>query len=204
MKWNIFWRKWQHEFKYGTRCRLAFRSDGDEAPVQRVRRLCPDPFACELVKTVKSSPGPVKDAEELHFLITDPPKLLQDGTLHPAVVKQLDLGGLSTLRHSASLDQYEATLRKLNEGNNVSGKPRRRLTDIVVWSARDIRGALCDGNRIFGIFDTALDKRSHHADIMAFPNANSKNQAEKQKRILIRDVSFKSISYDDFIRDKVS
>lgn len=159
-------------------CRIALASDPQHQRCEQVYAIESGSLACE--QCGASDLGPVSDDEVLNFLVCDPP--FEDGTLTPGGLVQIDRSGLSVLRDAASDDEFRKTYRQLSEG-----KPRN-LVAIARFTASTVR---YDGDqRLVGVYDTPLDGKPNHCDILGphipvVPDVTSKTKAEtlRKKRI---------------------
>ena len=140
------------------------------------------PFGCEKYKLSKISPGPVRDAELLNLIITDPQAVDQrTGKLLPVLVKPVDVGELSVLRDSADNREFELTFLEMKTRSDSKGK-EQFFHGVCVFSAKSIR--YDNDSRFLGVYDTALPDRRHHADVAAPPVDGRKDKEKRLKRII--------------------
>lgn len=130
-----------------------------------------------------TSPGRVSDGELLNLVVSDPNSLLPDGSLNPAMVVQIDLGGLSCLRGAAEDEEFRLTIDQLKTRSAAAGK-QRFLHGVCIFPASTVR--YDNDSRLLGVYDTALPDKPHHADMIA-PDLHpittlSKTQKEKENR----------------------
>ena len=156
-------------------CREAASAPEPERAV-KFTAACGGVFQCEKCRVSQYSPGPVLDAENLLFMVTDPQIKMLDGRIHPQSLKLVYDKGISTLRESAQDDEFIDTWEALT----VNGK-RRRFVGVFKFSAVSIRKS--DFPRKFGVFDTGELSRPNHADVIAMTAiAPSRNEMERLKK----------------------
>ncbi|TPK04585.1 hypothetical protein FJ872_27380 [Mesorhizobium sp. B2-5-9] len=117
-------------------------------------------FGCESCSE-PAGPGQVEDAEVLCFLLFDPQQVFDDGTLRPTAMNQVDFGGISTLREAADDTEFLLTVKEIT----ANSEAERRLYGIAQFAAASVR--YHDGLRLLGVYDTSLQGKPHHADLIA-------------------------------------
>ena len=135
-----------------------------------------------------TSPGPVADAESLHLIISDPTDI-QDGRLSVTSLVRIDTSGVSVLRQNALDEEFDLTISELKARSAASNRPRSFL-GVCIFTAHTVR--FQNGARFLGVYDTALQGKDHHADILGpslDPSSElSKTQREKEKRKRIKNM----------------
>jgi len=167
------------------KCRAAYNEVGDEQKQTAERMQDVDngrPCPCEEHCMSDYSAGPVRDEETIHFLLTEPQALTQDGEIDPTIFMQMYRSGLSSLREGASLREYELTMDELIETSRAAKNEDRSLHSILEFPAGSVRFNE-DASRFLCVFDTATAEKPSHVDLMAQPkNAESKTQMKKLQR----------------------
>lgn len=169
-------------------CREACFHENRKERAARAHAATPSICGCEAYSVSSHSPGPVDDREQLHFVVSDPKSLL-NGSLNPTALTQIDYGGLSVLRESASDTEFKITINQLKERAN-SADSEWFFFGVCSFTASTIR---TDNNqRFLCVYDTGLPDKPNHADIMG-PNFMSmsqppisKREQEKQNRARIK------------------
>jgi hypothetical protein len=149
-------------------------------PKERVAKFtsaCNGEFACERFSVSKVSPGPVLDDETLVFIVSDPQTLLNEGFLHPQAVNLVCSSGLSVLRSRATNSEFCETWNALKASSDAKNNDRYFL-GVYNFQARSVRN--CQSPRVVAVFDTGLQGRRHHSDVMAIPTC----RGAQQKRLL--------------------
>jgi hypothetical protein len=143
-------------------CRAAAAHDVDGEIAARLHAASSTICGCEKFRLSDLSPRRVEDTEMLDLIISDP-QSIQGGKLpHPSALVQIDRGGLSVLRDTASNDEFEITIRELKDRAEASGR-ERFFHGICSIPTTEIR---VDGARRFlCVYDTALPAKPNHADI---------------------------------------
>ncbi|WP_340583871.1 hypothetical protein [Brucella pseudintermedia] len=108
------------------------------------------------------SPGVVSDNENLHFIVRDPDGLLDNNLLNPVFVQQLFRNGMSVLREAASDDEFRLTVTELQQNWIPKNK---RVHGMLTFRAMAVRYQ--DDHRLCCVYDTSLDNKPNHADMMA-------------------------------------
>jgi len=94
---------------------------------------------------------------------------------------------LSVLRDGASNAEFEETLTELQARATAAGNPCH-FHGILAFLAANVR--FCASDRFLCVFDTALEKKPHHADLMRkpFPTDWTKSKTEKERMILVKEL----------------
>lgn len=146
-------------------CREYFESyDGLERQYV-VAESCAN-WACENERCSSHSPGPVRDDENVAFLVINPTHYDDHtGTLSPIAFQEVHKRDLSLVRTDiATCAEISATRDELIERAKSRIPPQLRVVEhcceVGAKRVRDVRDE--DDYRMFGIYDTALpDKPSH-------------------------------------------
>jgi hypothetical protein len=93
---------------------------------------------------------------------------------------QVDRGGLSVLRDGASDEEFEITYGEMKRGSDAKGK-ERYFHGVCSFHADRVR--YHRNSRFLGIFDTAIERRPHHADIGG-PPMGRKDQERRWKTVI--------------------
>jgi hypothetical protein len=134
----------------------------------------------------------VGDSEYLNLIVTDPQALdRRSGLALPVLVTRVDESGVSVLRDAAHNHEFETTFTELKRGSDARGKPRyfHGVCRFLAGSIRQQNGA-----RQFGVYDTALPRRPHHADILAPPATRQDLEARKKHLIYNIGPSFVNVA----------
>jgi hypothetical protein len=119
----------------------------------------------------------VSDNEILNLIITDPNHLINGVELNPALAMQIDRGGLSTLRDLASNDEFSLTIQELR-ARSASNGDERFFHGVLAFEAGKVRTV--GGERFLCVYDTGMENKPYHADIMAPPvSGESKSQISR-------------------------
>lgn len=167
-----------------------------------VDREHPD-FVCEATKCSELSDGPVEDAEELAFLLVDPASYDPvTKIVTPDAFRELTNRDLSVLRVGiAHRVEAEETRDRLIVRGKEKNPPEIRLVDeVCVAAVSEVRSQTIEGQRVLGVYDTALDGQPAHASIFTTQQVHSANKlGRKRVRALCYEVfSKRIISYSDF------
>lgn len=133
------------------------------------------------------SPGPVLDTEDLCLLVSDP-QMIMDGWIHPSKLMNFDTCGQSVLREGASDQEFLITMGELVTRSKEKGRDRWCL-GILRFSAEAVR--YCASDRFLCVYDTGMEGKPYHADLMCAPlvpdNATS-GQLKRARMELAREV----------------
>ncbi|WLF95716.1 hypothetical protein Q5698_08535 [Brucella intermedia] len=141
-------------------CRAARAANGDL--VAAINDVDDEDCACESFSMDPRSPGPVADDENLHLIVRDPDGLLENKHLNPVFVQQLFKNGMSVLRQAAADDEFCLTVEELQQ----SWIPKNKsVHGMLTFKAASVRYK--DDQRLCCVYDTSLDNKPHHADMMA-------------------------------------
>lgn len=160
-------------------CRAALESEPAKTRCERLYEVDKGTLKCEAYGA--SNLGPVHDLETLNFIVCSPP--FPDGTLTPEGLIQLDYSGLSVLRDAASNDEFTLTISQMSE------RRARELVGVARFTAATVRH---DGNaRLVGVYDTPLDGKPNHCDLLAphiapIKDVLSRRDAESKRKKRIR------------------
>jgi hypothetical protein len=170
-------------------CRAAAAHDNDQEIASKLHAASSDVCGCEQFRLAANSPGPVKDDEILDLILSDPQSIQNGRSPHPGILVQIDTFGLSVLRDSAANDEFEDTIIELRDRSKERGK-ERFFHGVCVFQAAEIRSEGTE--RFLCVYDTALPKRPHHADVFG-PDLSamasdkiSRSEHERQKRARIK------------------
>lgn len=162
------------------KCRAA-ALEGEGTLVARMDRASEtEVCGCERVSVSRLSPGPIKNEEELHFIVPHPDGLL-NGKLNPTFLTQIDRNGLSILRGDAQDSEFEQTLNELKERWAPSA---RKFHGVATFSAANAR--YDKELRLCCVYDTGLPGKPHHGDIAGpalTAESNSAMERARRKRI---------------------
>ncbi|MBB3594349.1 hypothetical protein FHX08_004753 [Rhizobium sp. BK529] len=173
-------------------CRLAFAQNDDR--VKAVNSCIPEPCGCEAYTASDMSPGTVASEETLHFLVYTPEGRMENGYLNPALVMQSQTNGLSVLRGAASDSEFEVTAEELLPRWQTRG---RSLDGVMIFPASAVRYK--DEVRFCGVYDTAMERKPHHADIMMVGfEGLSNSQAKKRLKSLVDAIGTNFEDMDTF------
>jgi hypothetical protein len=102
---------------------------------------------------------------------------------------RIDTSGVSVLRQNALDEEFDLTISELKARSAASNRPRSFL-GVCIFTAHTVR--FQNGARFLGVYDTALQGKDHHADILGpslDPSSElSKTQREKEKRKRIKNM----------------
>ncbi len=139
------------------KCRAAV--DGTGSLGERMDAATDVICGCERVSVSDLSPGPIRDEEELHFIVPSPDGMI-NGKPNPTFLIPLDNDGLSILRGAAADNEFQQTLQELT----ARWSPKaRRFHGVVTFDARKVRYVA--DSRLCCAYDTALPGKPHHGDI---------------------------------------
>jgi hypothetical protein len=127
------------------------------------------------------SPGPVKDDEVLHLLLTDPQAIV-DGKISSVTFSHAFRNGLSAIRATAPVEEYKVVLEELIR-RSAASNGERYFNGVLAFPASLVREK--DGKRLLCVYDTSLPGQPNHVDLMA-PDAKNLtgNKAQKfQKKL---------------------
>jgi hypothetical protein len=134
----------------------------------------------------------VGDSEYLNLIVTDPQALdRRSGLALPVLVTRVDESGVSVLRDAAHNHEFDTTFTELKRGSDARGKPRY-FHGVCRFLTGSIRQQ--NGTRQFGVYDTALPRRPHHADILAPPATRQDLEARKKHLIYNIGPSFVNVA----------
>ncbi|WP_369720057.1 hypothetical protein AB8Z38_22920 [Bradyrhizobium sp. LLZ17] len=170
-------------------CRAVFAHQPAHQIASQLQDATTDLCGCELFPMADTSPGPVADVEALHLIVSDPTDLDANGLLNPASLIRIDTSGLSVLRENAGDVEFDHTITELKARSAAANKPRSFL-GVCIFSAQTVRHQ--NGERLVGVYDTALPMKPHHADLVG-PclqkiQGLSNSQHEKAKRKRIKEI----------------
>lgn len=125
-------------------------------------------FSCEEERCSQFSPEPVRNDEELAFILINP--LHYDdarNVIVPEAFVELTKRDLSTLRLShATPSEAEAVRDQLIKRGSDQIPPKLRLVnEVCIASVSDIRSELESGTRLLAVYDTAIEEIPAHASI---------------------------------------
>lgn len=122
-------------------------------------------FECEDCSISEHSPGKVEQGEKVVFLTIHPIHFDHvTGVLSPVAFEQLTRNDLSLLRHShAKRVEFDHVLTRLVSGG--SGTVERSVEQCCLVEVAEIRSVEDQGNRVFGIYDTAIEDLPAHASV---------------------------------------
>jgi hypothetical protein len=125
-------------------------------------------FACEMRVCSPYSPGPVEDDEQVAFILIDP--LHYDSVrdvVVPEAFQELTNRDLSLLRVAyATSEQVNRQRDELIQRGRERIPPQSRLVNEVCTSrVGDLRQTKEAGQRLLGVYDTALENISSHASV---------------------------------------
>ncbi|MDE3771490.1 hypothetical protein I7G86_07735 [Sinorhizobium meliloti] len=154
-------------------CRAAFAASDNK--VSAVNNCIDQVCGCEKFSVSDYSPGRVQDDEFLHFLVYTPEGRSENGKLSPALLMQVDRDGLSVLRDGAADCEFDETMSALRPRWQTNG---RSLEGIMTFAVSAVRHT--PGGRFSCVYDTGMEKKPWHADLM-LPEltATSKSQAKR-------------------------
>jgi hypothetical protein len=171
-------------------CKTALAHEPHIDRVKAVQDVAGQLCGCEFTPANNLSPGIVQDDEMLFIIVRDP-KDIQSGHLSPHVGVQVDCGGWSCLRENATDAEFLKTFAELGV---VTGGAQT-FYGIFSVRANDVRYKFCD--RFMCVYDTALDGKPHHADIMA-PNKLSNSRNKKRVKLLLDRIGTSLVLAADF------
>ena len=122
-------------------------------------------FECEGCSISGYSPGKVEPGENVIFLTIHPIHYDdKTGVLSPVAFEQLTKNDLSLLRQvHATRDQFDDVLSALV--NRGSEKVGRSVDQCCLLSVDAIRATEDTAGRVFGVYDTAIEKLPAHASV---------------------------------------
>jgi hypothetical protein len=170
-------------------CRAAAAHENDEEIAAKFHAAAATVCGCENFRLSDHSPGPVKDSELLDLIISDPQGIQGGKPPHPSILVQIDRGGLSVLRDTASSQEFEDTIQELKNRSKASGR-ERFFYGICSIPTAEIR---FDGeSRFLCVYDTAFPTKPNHADIIgpdlkAMADSEiSRPEQERRNRVRIK------------------
>gem|GEM_PF-4497517 len=171
------------------RCRAAHAHAVDDEKAEQFRNASDRICGCENFRLSDHSPGPVADGELLHMLVMDPQSIV-DGWLHPSRIKRFTTSGQSVLRDGASDAEFELTAAQL-QANAYRASKKTRLAGILSFLTANVRYCMTD--RLLCVFDTAMEEKPNHADLMCsglgpLSEDWSKNKRKKEEYEYAREV----------------
>lgn len=162
-------------------CRELFASDfsGIELQIEVDTRF-PN-FACEDCSVSEHSPAKIEPDESVAFLTIHPIHYDEKtGTLSPIAFQQLTKNDLSVLRLAyATSSEFDFVASTLATGG--SGKIPRSVERCCVVDVILIRAVKDESGRVFGVYDTAIEKQRAHASVFV-----RKDYLDKSKRLEAR------------------
>lgn len=168
--------------------------EGEVKDVQAEADSCYPGFGCESETCSVHSPGPVQSEEMLAFLLINPMHF-DNGTVVPAAFHELTNTDLSISRiGKATKAELELTREALiQRGANRALPQSRDVDQACIFRAGDLRSKVLEGQRVFGIYDTGLEKQPNHASAVAikFPGDG---KAAKRSRMQLRQLAHEAIT----------
>lgn len=158
--------------------------------VKAVQDASGHPCGCESCNASPTSPGQVADSETLFVIVSDPTDI-QDGHIAAHVGVQIDRGGWSALREGAADEEFVQTFEEML----IASKGDKFFFGVFSFKVGDIRYMCC--GRFMCIYDTALPKKPHHADVMS-PTHLSNSMKKKRVKALLDRVGPTFIPADQF------
>jgi len=167
-------------------CRNLFAEQMENS--QKARRINQEHpnFECEQCQVSAHSPGAVGASERLVRFVLD--SHMKDGRLDPLqACNGIDKKGMSVqrLEHCSVTDlvRHGECLRHKAEGRSMKS---RRLEGAFVLEAGDVRSLKSvEAERLFGVYDTATEDSSAHADILLACSSNRRpDRQEARDRIM--------------------
>lgn len=184
------------------RCFETFCESGlSGQPLQRLVNDVHPGFACELETCSPFSPGPVEDDEDVAFLLINP--LHYDEvreTIVPDAFQELINRDLSVIRTTYATDkEADATRDELIARGLDRIPPSLRLVnEVCIGSVRKLREPT-PGDRMFAVYDTALNDKPAHASVFVASKILDAKQLRKQARARIHSImTARRLNYDDF------
>lgn len=181
-------------------CRRALSEGDPKERAANVHAAANTICGCEQFAFSAASPGIVLDSEVLHYVVSDPRSLLPSGHLNPAFLMQIDRGGLSVLRDRSDSLEFELTFSQLQK-TAESANSEWYFYGVCSFTAERVRYRGSD--RFLCVYDTPLEQKPNHADLMApLIDADSKTARIKAERIrqkeLVQLIGSTIISARDF------
>lgn len=160
-------------------------------------------FACEATRCSEFSGAPVDNSESIAFLLVDPASYDPvTKVVTPDAFRELTNRDLSVLRIGiAQRAEAEETRERLIARGREKNPPEVRLVDeVCVAAVEEVRAQSMEGQRIFGVYDTALNGQPAHASVFTTQQVHSANKlGRKRVRALCYEIFSKSIiSYSEF------
>ncbi|PJR13987.1 hypothetical protein CEJ86_19805 [Sinorhizobium meliloti] len=128
----------------------------------------------------------------LHFLVYTPEGRSENGKLNPALLMQADKEGLSVLRGRAADAEFEETMKALRPRWQTNG---RSLEGIITFAAGDVRYTA--GERFCCVYDTGMEKKPWHADLM-LPEVKAESNSQAKKLRFLRLKALVDLIGNDF------
>lgn len=168
-------------------CRAAFAHANDDERARKFDEAAPRPCGCEKYRVSPHSPGPVTDDEVLCLLVSDP-QMIVDGWLHPSKLANFDTSGQSVLREAAADNEFENTMAELVSRSKERGKHRWCL-GVLRFPVHAVR--YCASDRFLCVYDTGMEHKPFHADLMCgplVPDGATGGQLKRARMELAREV----------------
>lgn len=125
-------------------------------------------FECEFCRCSEHSPGPVKDEEEVLFLLINPTHFDEStGTLHPIAFQEVHNRDLSLVRREHAGDTLIDFVRNQIVSRSMQKVPPqyRYVNQGAIAKVEDIRNLRDSTGRLFSVYDTALHDNHAHASV---------------------------------------
>ncbi len=160
-------------------------------------------FVCELEKCSELSPKIICDDEAIGYLLIDLQHYdPETGTVTQKAIEGLYISDLSVIRKFiADKAQIDATKNLIIESGKGKHPPQDREVDHVsIMNVGEVRNALIDDTRIFGLYDTSLEGQTCHASLyMQANDKKAKSLRKMQIRSRILEILNKNVvKYQDF------
>lgn len=172
-------------------CREVFASYAGEERQRQVALRCPA-WSCEKEQCAEGSPGPVKNEETLIFLVINPTHFDQGtGELAPTAFMEIHKRDLSLIRASYAQEEEICSVRDelLRLGASKVPPQKRQVDFYCKADAYKIRTIVDDeGERFFGVYDTALPERASHCSVFTTPKVLDSKRRKFEARAKLHSV----------------
>lgn len=160
------------------RCRKAFhdRAEGDNEFWTNLDSAHPN-CECEVVSVCKWSPRPVTNSERIISVVTNKNYVSNSGLIEPSMIDARIKNGISTDRRDlSSPESILLRAKQLTDSN-----PNKSYCGSVVFCVGSLRAIAFGTDRVFAVYDTALESNCAHAEL-AMTNVPKPSATGTKKR----------------------